>query len=122
MIWKRNLVDWGKYKIPILGKGKMDPFAIVSIGTSKFETKVADNMGKQPVWNQQFPFLFKKGNEDVVVEVWDKETGKNNNLIGSGKGTIKESGEIAINLMNNQKNQGKIYLKFQSTEENKKPA
>lgn len=90
MIKRRNLVKWSQnIKYQFLGKGKMDPFAKISIGPSKFETKVADNMGKQPIWNEQFPFLYKKGTDEVMVEVWDKESGKNNNLIGSGKGTIK---------------------------------
>ena len=30
----------------------MDPFVKISIGTNKFETNVANNMGKLPVWNQ----------------------------------------------------------------------
>jgi Ca2+-dependent lipid-binding protein len=80
----------------------------------KFETKVAASAGKAPVWNESFPYVVAKGMEEVSVEVFDKEDGKAESiLLGSGKASVKEGGEVTVPLVDKQKkSQGKVFLKF----------
>jgi Ca2+-dependent lipid-binding protein len=61
----------------------MDPFVKLKIGTQVFETKVAEDQGKKPVWNEVFEIKYDKTAE-LQVEVLEKDA-KSNDSLGSGK-------------------------------------
>jgi len=53
--------------------GKMDPYVKISCGGSeKFETKVATDMERDPVWNQSFVFNLEGKESDLHIRVFDK--------------------------------------------------
>lgn len=55
----------------------MDPFSRLQIGSNKFQTKVAINQGKYPIWNQTFKCLAQP-TEELLVEFYDKDIGSPN--------------------------------------------
>jgi len=60
--------------------GKMDPFCRIKVGNFEQETKVHNNGGKFPAWNDLL--TFKRIDENLMtIEVWDKDT-FNSDLIG----------------------------------------
>ena len=70
--------------------GKMDPYCKISIGEQIQKTKIQDNVGKNPVWEETFKFKATLG--DVVnYAVWDDEGSlKKDVLIGNNSFCISE--------------------------------
>jgi Ca2+-dependent lipid-binding protein len=71
------------------GEGKMDPFVKLSFGGQTFETKVAENQGRKPTWNEVFKSAYNKAAAELKVEAFDKDA-KSSDLIGAGKCSLAE--------------------------------
>lgn len=69
--------------------GKMDPYCVIKVGSASQKTKVKDDAGKTPVWEETFKFKANVG-DIVAFEVWDKETIKKDDIIGSGQFSISQ--------------------------------
>ena len=68
--------------------GKMDPYCQITLGSQIQKTRVADNAGKFPNWQEQL--VFKKTMEDIIaIAVWDQDTISADNIIGEGTVTIQ---------------------------------
>jgi Ca2+-dependent lipid-binding protein len=68
--------------------GKMDPYCVITMGSNKLQTKVAEDGGKAPVWNDVLSF--KRINEDkIIIEVWEKD-GVSDDIIGTGSLVISQ--------------------------------
>ena len=68
--------------------GKQDPYVKITYMGTPYKTRVHENGGKNPVWNQEFTFRIGSTSDDILVECKDDDT------IGAkmiGKSTIKAS-------------------------------
>ena len=50
---------------------KMDPYCKIRVRESMFRTKVLNNAGKLPKWNESFEINVKYIGDDMVVQVMD---------------------------------------------------
>lgn len=57
--------------------GKMDPFAVCEYRQQKFKTKVKQNAGKTPVWNEMFTIDVKYIGDDMYIKVFDEDVTEN---------------------------------------------
>lgn len=69
--------------------GKMDPYCVIKVGNTTEKTKVKEDAGKTPVWEETFKIPAFVG-DIVTFEVWDKETIKKDDIIGSGQLSISQ--------------------------------
>lgn len=68
--------------------GKQDPYVKITYMGTPYKTRVHQNGGKNPVWNQTFEFRIGSINDEILVEVKDED------VVGAkmiGKATIKGS-------------------------------
>jgi Ca2+-dependent lipid-binding protein len=61
--------------------GKMDPYCVLTYEKTKVKTKVADNQGKTPSWNEKFNIPLGVENK-IFLEVYDKDLTKDD-LVGT---------------------------------------
>ena len=95
--------------------GKMDPYATFVYRDQTFKTKVKDNAGKLPKWNEIWDIDVKYIGDDMTIQVLDKDL-TSSDLVGET--TIKLSGLCANGGMNEWydiqfkgKKAGSIHLK-----------
>lgn len=70
---------------------EMSPFCVINFGKEERKTEVVQNGGKNPIWNEKIYFPIKEANERVKVTVWDKETMKNEDFVGSGEFIVDDA-------------------------------
>lgn len=68
--------------------GKMDPYCTITYKNQKFKTKVHENAGKLPKWNQSFSFEVESPTEEIVLRCWDMDLTSSDPI---GYATIKLS-------------------------------
>ncbi|KAJ8961095.1 hypothetical protein NQ318_008771 [Aromia moschata] len=70
-----------KKDISVLGKGKSDPYAVITVGAQEFKTKVIDN-SVDPKWDYWCEFQILESNgQQLYIHLWDKDdTGDDENL------------------------------------------
>lgn len=104
-----------KKDISVLGKGKSDPYAVVTVGAQEFKTKVIDNT-VDPKWDYWCEFQILESNgQQLYIHVLDKDdTGGDENL---GRATIevsnlvkKGSDDMWVTL--EQAKHGMVHLRF----------
>jgi hypothetical protein len=90
----------------------MDPYFVASYGNNSFKSKVLNNAGKYPVWNETFVFDY--GNLDVVsIDVFHEKEVIGNCLVPLKEITSKGGyNEGDYDLVFKGKNCGRIYLKI----------
>mmetsp|Transcript_14095 Transcript_14095/g.20623 ORF Transcript_14095/g.20623 Transcript_14095/m.20623 type:complete len:190 (+) Transcript_14095:23-592(+) len=69
--------------------GKMDPYCVVTIGGQRQKTKVKERAGRHPNWQDSLVFR-RSSEEEVVIEVWDKDKASNDDLVGKGSLRLEE--------------------------------
>lgn len=112
-----NLIK-GEFAIDLDVLGKMDPYCKFLINGKTIKSKVCEDQGKTPVWNQNFEIFedFNKGLE-ISFKVLDKNLGKEDKIIGEGvvkmEVSLLKSQEIWIDITKNQKNTGKILFRLE---------
>ena len=52
---------------------EMDPFMILKYGKKKFKTKVLDEAGVNPVWNQEFVFPISSVQDTINIFCYDED-------------------------------------------------
>ena len=62
---------------------KMDPYCKLKIREDTYKTKVLNNAGKLPKWNETFEIPVKYIGDDMLVEVWDEDVAADD-VVGSG--------------------------------------
>lgn len=63
---------------------RMDPYAVLTLGTQKYDTQVATNQGRSPTWNESFNFNYDGSKTaKMTLDVWDKNRGKEPDFIGT---------------------------------------
>lgn len=53
--------------------GQMDPFVVIEINGKKYKTKVLDNAGKNPVWNQTFDIPINSLLDNLKFTCYDED-------------------------------------------------
>ena len=61
--------------------GKMDPFVLISSNGVDYKTKVKDDAGKNPVWNETFEVPIGSMMDSLEIFCYDEDL-TNNKLIG----------------------------------------
>ncbi|XP_076437301.1 extended synaptotagmin-2-like isoform X2 [Babylonia areolata] len=89
--------DLKKADISITGKGKSDPYAIVTVGAQTFKTKVIDD-NVDPVWNEVFEYIIdERDGQFLKLALNDKDPGNKDDPLGSTTvdiSTIFEKGTV----------------------------
>ena len=67
---------------------KMDPYCIIQVREQEFKTKVKEEAGKEPKWNECFDIDVKYIGDDLTVKVMDDDIGKDDTV---GEAKIKLS-------------------------------
>lgn len=89
----------------------MSPYCKVAYNGEEKHTRVIDEGGKNPVWNDKMYFPLNHKAEEVRISVWDKETLKKDDLIGEGVIKVHSSSNKCV-LMFEGKAAGHIYVKI----------
>ncbi|XP_050309807.1 extended synaptotagmin-2 [Anthonomus grandis grandis] len=104
-----------KKDIGMLGKGKSDPYAVVTVGAQTFKTKVIDNT-VDPKWDFWCEFnILESNGQQLYIHLWDKDdTGDDENL---GRATVEISNIVAKGTENSwvtleQAKHGMVHLRF----------
>ena len=63
--------------------GSQDPYCVITVGSTKKQTKAHSGGGKNPVWSGYTWTFPKQGSQDIKVEVFDDDAGADDK-IGSG--------------------------------------
>jgi C2 domain len=69
--------------------GKMDPYAKITLGANCFKTSVALDQGKNPNWQDSFTARV-KGEQSMMIELWDKDDIGNDEFIAEAQVNIAE--------------------------------
>lgn len=104
-----------KKDIGMLGKGKSDPYAIITVGAQTFKTKVIDNT-VDPKWDYWCEFnILESNGQQLYIHLLDKDdTGDDENL---GRATVEISNIVAKGFENSwitleQAKHGMVHLRF----------
>lgn len=106
--------------------GKMDPYVVIKIGEVTQKTKVHDDGGKTPKWEETFKFPAKIG--DIVnFEVWDKEKIAKDDFVGGGSFSISQlhvsnKNEFDHEIFYEKKKAGEVLFELEFIPEVKKEA
>ena len=74
--------------------GKQDPYIKITYMGTPYKTRVHENGGKNPVWNQEFTFRIGSPSDDILIEC------KDDDVVGAkmiGRSTIKASAFVINN-------------------------
>ena len=59
---------------------KMDPYVVIQVREQEFKTKVKQEAGKEPKWNESFNIDVKYIGDDMTVKVMDDDIGKDDSI------------------------------------------
>jgi hypothetical protein len=92
--------------------GKMDPYVVIKIGANTQKTKVHEDGGKTPKWDETFKFPAVRIGDIVNYEIWDKETMKKDDFVGSGSFSISQihlsKNEMEMEIAYEKKKAGEV--------------
>ncbi|XP_065092588.1 extended synaptotagmin-2-A isoform X2 [Ochlerotatus camptorhynchus] len=107
--------DLMKKDISVLGKGKSDPYAIVSVGAQQFRTQTIDNT-VNPKWDYWCEaFIHAESGQQLQFVVNDKDTGGDDELLGRATveiSSVTKNGEIDTWLTLEQAKHGLVHLRL----------
>jgi hypothetical protein len=98
--------------------GKMDPYVILTVGSQKYQTRVANGMGRTPIWNDEF--ILNVSPHDVIqLKVYDSDIGIDD-FVGETKIPVSQLGQAGVvdNYFPLQsrflkRNAGQIHIRFE---------
>lgn len=107
--------DLMKKDISVLGKGKSDPYAIVSVGAQQFRTQTIDNT-VNPKWDYWCEaFIHAESGQQMQIVLNDKDAGGDDELLGRATveiSSVTKNGEIDTWLTLEQAKHGLIHLRL----------
>ncbi|CAH1990506.1 unnamed protein product [Acanthoscelides obtectus] len=113
-----------KKDISVLGKGKSDPYAVVTVGAQEFKTKPIDNT-VDPKWDYWCEFqILESSGQQLYIHLWDKDdTGNDESL---GRATVEVSNIVGKGtddmwITLEQAKHGMVHLRFVWLELSKDP-
>ncbi|XP_053697530.1 extended synaptotagmin-2 isoform X2 [Sabethes cyaneus] len=106
--------DLMKKDISVLGKGKSDPYAIVSVGAQQFRTQTIDNT-VNPKWDYWCEaFIHAESGQQLQIVLNDKDAG-DDELLGRATveiSSVTKNGEIDTWLTLEQAKHGLVHLRL----------
>lgn len=100
--------------------GKMDPYAVLELGSCKQKSSVHKRGGKNPIWHQDFTFAL-TGESNMTITLYDKDLisddyiGKCTVLLDQVRGD--GSGELELPVVTaRQTHRGLLTIKLEFTE------
>lgn len=100
--------------------GKMDPYVTLACGESEFATRVAENQGKTPVWNEVHTFYI-NDEKSLQIKAYDKDL-KSSKLLGEDIISLEQVRQQKSVLLvcpvyepKKRQQTGKIFLQMQFT-------
>ncbi|KAI3909514.1 hypothetical protein MKW92_049741 [Papaver armeniacum] len=60
----------------------MDPYAVLTCRTREKKSGVATGRGSEPEWNESFLFTISEGASELLIKLWDNDTGRKDDVIG----------------------------------------
>ncbi|KAI3963017.1 hypothetical protein MKW98_028957 [Papaver atlanticum] len=60
----------------------MDPYAVLTCRTQEKKSGVATGRGSEPEWNESFLFTISEGASELLIKLWDNDTGRKDDVIG----------------------------------------
>lgn len=107
--------DLMKKDISVLGKGKSDPYAIVSVGAQQFRTQTIDNT-VNPKWDYWCEaFIHAESGQQLQIVLNDKDAGGDDELLGRATveiSSVTKNGEIDTWLTLEQAKHGLVHLRL----------
>lgn len=107
--------DLMKKDISVLGKGKSDPYAIVSVGAQQFRTQTIDNT-VNPKWDYWCEALVHADSgQQLQIVLNDKDAGGDDELLGRATveiSSVTKKGEIDTWLTLEQAKHGLVHLRL----------
>ncbi|XP_076234600.1 extended synaptotagmin-like protein 2 isoform X2 [Calliopsis andreniformis] len=107
-----------KKDIGVLGKGKSDPYAIISVGAQEFRTKTIDNT-VNPKWDFWCEFIVEKSlgayYNRVVAHLFDKDNAGQDDPLGRATievSRVKKKGNIDTWVSLEQAKHGMVHLRL----------
>ncbi|XP_058455222.1 extended synaptotagmin-2 isoform X3 [Malaya genurostris] len=106
--------DLMKKDIGVLGKGKSDPYAIISVGAQQFRTQTIDNT-VNPKWDYWCEaFIYAESGQQMQIVLNDKDAG-DDELLGRATveiSSVTKNGEIDTWLTLEQAKHGLVHLRM----------
>ena len=105
--------------IDVDNTGRMDPYCKFTMNAKTFKSKVCEDEGKTPTWNQSFE-IFEDFTKELQIQfkVMDKNVVASDKLVGDGFFILKshefknQEKEIGVELTKGKNITGKLYVKF----------
>ncbi|KAG5682384.1 hypothetical protein PVAND_011737 [Polypedilum vanderplanki] len=104
-----------KMDIGMLGKGKSDPYAIVTVGAQQFRTQTIDN-NVNPKWDFWCEAnIYAESGQSLTVQLFDKDDAKEDERLGTATveiSNVLKKGEIDTWLTLEQAKHGMVHLRL----------
>ncbi|CAH1720627.1 unnamed protein product [Chironomus riparius] len=104
-----------KMDIGMLGKGKSDPYAIVTVGAQQFRTQIIDN-NVNPKWDYWCEAnVYAESGQTLTVQLYDKDDAKEDERLGMATveiSSVVKKGEIDTWLTLEQAKHGMVHLRL----------
>lgn len=104
-----------KMDIGMLGKGKSDPYAIVTVGAQQFRTQTIDN-NINPKWDYWCEAnVYAENGQSLEIQLYDKDDGKDDERLGMATVEIShvvKKGEVDTWLTLEQAKHGMVHLRL----------
>lgn len=104
-----------KMDIGMLGKGKSDPYAIVTVGAQQFRTQIIDN-NVNPKWDYWCEAnVYAESGQTLTVQLYDKDDAKEDERLGMATveiSSVLKKGEIDTWLTLEQAKHGMVHLRL----------
>ncbi|XP_055637843.1 extended synaptotagmin-2 isoform X2 [Toxorhynchites rutilus septentrionalis] len=107
--------DLMKKDISVLGKGKSDPYAIISVGAQQFRTQTIDN-NVNPKWDYwcEAP-IHAENSQNLQIVLYDKDDASDDELLGRATveiSSVTRNGEIDTWLTLEQAKHGLVHVRL----------
>ncbi|XP_044268241.1 extended synaptotagmin-2 isoform X2 [Tribolium madens] len=104
-----------KKDIGMLGKGKSDPYAVVTLGAQEFKTKVIDN-SVDPKWDFWCEFnVLESDGQQLYIHLWDKDETSDDETLGRATievSNIVKKGQDDMWITLEQAKHGMVHLRL----------
>jgi Ca2+-dependent lipid-binding protein len=92
----------------------MDPYCIITYNGVEKQSKVIKGAGLNPNWKESFMFNLTSKPSSIKVEVYDKETFKKDDFVGSGTMMVEENRLMKVPIFEDKKEAGIVFVVIDS--------
>ncbi|KAI5071608.1 hypothetical protein GOP47_0013859 [Adiantum capillus-veneris] len=100
---------------------KSDPYAIITCNKQTVKSKVMENAGSDPLWNQTFAFVIDSEVTEAIIRLYDRDTYTADDPLGNAKiplqmvfveGCVPPTDYKVFNSLRQEQGEIKVGLKF----------